>query len=148
MTNTSRSLTALYQALILEHSKHPRNHGPLPTCSHEASAVNPLCGDRVTLQLLVDEASATITAAGFQARGCAIARASASLLTEHIKGRQLDDARERAKRVRALLRGERAPGPEDSALAPLLGVRAFPSRLRCATLAWETLEDALTPDTT
>ncbi|MCB9751436.1 MAG: SUF system NifU family Fe-S cluster assembly protein [Myxococcales bacterium] len=131
----------LYKAAVLEHSKRPRNHGPLAPCSHEARGINPLCGDRITIQLRVEDDR--VRAAGFTARGCAIARASGSILTEVIAGRAVDEARQLAARLDALLRGDAPPGAGDEPLAPLLGVRAFPARLRCATLAWETLLDAL-----
>ncbi len=135
----SDSLRALYKQAVLEHSKRPRNHGPLSPRTHEARGVNPLCGDRITIQLRVAEASGRVAAVMFTARGCAIAKASGSILTELVAGLTLAEARALARRFEALARGELEPGEGDESLAPLLGVRASPSRLRCATLAWETL---------
>ncbi len=135
----SDSLRALYKQAVLEHSKRPRNHGPLSPCTHEGKGVNPLCGDRITLQLRVDADSGRVQAAAFTARGCAIAKASGSILTELVAGLSLAEAQALARRFEALAQGELEAGPGDEALAPLLGVRASPSRLRCATLAWETL---------
>lgn len=130
----------LYRAQIVEHSKHPRHEGPLDGATHEAKGINPLCGDRVTVRLRVD--GGTIVEAAFEARGCAIAKASASILTEAVTGLEVGTAEARAARLQALVDGAEAD-EGDAALAPLAGVRQFPSRKRCATLAWTTLQEAL-----
>lgn len=135
-----REAGALYEAQIVEHSKRPRNQGPLEGATHQAKGINPLCGDRVTIHLrLVD---GRIAAATFEARGCAIACASASMLTEAVQGLDADGARARAERLDALVEGAPA-GDDDGSLSPLAGVRRFPSRKRCATLPWTTLLEAL-----
>jgi nitrogen fixation protein NifU and related proteins len=141
-----RELEQLYQELILDHHKRPRNAGRLSDPSHSAEGNNPLCGDRLALTLRVS--GERILGVACDVSGCAICRASGSLLTEAIQGRSLKEVE--------LLRSElmtRMTGPEgvpaaDDALGPLialLSVRQFPSRLRCATLAWETLQRALVP---
>ena len=132
----------LYKAQILEHSKHPRNQGPLEGATHEAKGINPLCGDRVTLRLRVEDG--VVTRIAFEAKSCAIARASASILTEAVAGLSVEAAQSRADRLLSIVAGDEATA-EDGPLAPLAGVRRFPSRKRCATLAWTTLTEALRP---
>lgn len=129
---------ALYQAVVLEHSRHPRNEGRLEDATHQAKKTNPLCGDRVTVYARVVDGR--IEAVRFEARGCAIAKASASLLTEAARGTSPDEARALGAALAAAVKGEEiALG----ALEPLRAVSSFPSRRRCATLAWETLAAAL-----
>jgi nitrogen fixation NifU-like protein len=136
----TRDAKALYQELILEHGQRPRNLGPLADVTHEAKADNPLCGDTVNVQLHVTDGR--VVEARFRARGCLIARASASLLTELVAGRSAAEALEMADLL-ALLVGT-GPCPEDvGALEPLRGVREFPARRACATLPWEALRRAL-----
>lgn len=130
----------LYQELVLDHGKTPRNEGPLPGATHEATAHNPLCGDRVTLRLLLDEAGHL--SARFEARGCLISRASASLLTEAVAGRTPEKALGLAADLEALVGP--AAAPEDvGVLEPLRGAREFPGRRACVTLAWQALRKAL-----
>jgi nitrogen fixation NifU-like protein len=124
----------LYQAVILDHGKAPRNEGPLDDATHEATLTNPLCGDRITLRVALTPAG--VATARFEARGCMIARASASLLTEAIRGRTVADALALAAAVEAL---EELP-PELEALS---GAREFPARRACVTLAWRALVTAL-----
>jgi nitrogen fixation NifU-like protein len=152
-------LAQLYQASILEHHARPRNPGRLPEPTHHAQGNNPLCGDRLTVTLRVSEGQ--VSEARCDARGCAICRASGSLMTEAVIGRSCAEVRALAQRLLATLRAPAEPGSApwvaaepDSAggsldpLAPLdaiLHVRHFPGRVRCATLSWEVLESALGP---
>jgi nitrogen fixation NifU-like protein len=151
----SPALARLYQDTILEHNARPRNCGELPDATHEASAHNPLCGDQVTLRLRLD--GERITAARFVGDGCALSRASASLLTLRVAGSKEGEdglSREAALSLAAALRRSVSPeyrGEDDEELgelAALGGVRSVPSRRRCATLPWEALEAALTRDRT
>lgn len=136
--------TELYKQAVVEHSKHPRNEGPLPEANAEATTINPLCGDKVTVRAVVDDGR--IVTLRFQGRGCAIAMASASMMSELLEGRSVEEALETATTLTAVVAGEQE-GPDDAEhpIARLRGVRAFPARRRCATLAWETLEQALSP---
>jgi len=134
-------LRELYRSLILDHAKQPRHFGSLEDPTHVAEGINPLCGDRLRLQLLVDD-TRTIRDAAFDGSGCAISVASASLLTETIIGLGKDEALSWFEDVTARLRGE--PANRDlGRLAALEGVREFPVRVKCATLAWHALHSAL-----
>ena len=137
-------LRDLYQEVILDHSKKPRNFRELPNASRVAKGHNPLCGDRITLQLVVDE-NGVIQDVGFQGAGCAISTASASMMTEVLKGKPEKD-------VEALFTAfhDLATGKDDTAdaerlgkLAVFAGVRDYPVRVKCATLAWHTMRAAL-----
>ena len=130
----------LYQDLVLEHGKHPRNEGTLPRSTHEATAHNPLCGDRVTLRLRVREGR--VDEVRFEARGCMLARASASLLTEAVTGRSVEEALALARSLEALVNDD-SPPRDIGALEPLRGVRQFPARKACVTLPWGAMTRAL-----
>jgi nitrogen fixation NifU-like protein len=132
-------LRALYNALILEHDRHPRNAGPLAGATHEASEDNPLCGDELTLRLCAP--AGRVDEARFEAQGCALSRASASLMTEALRGLSFDEALALADAFEASLAG-RAPPPAPG-LEAFAGVREFPSRVGCATLAWRALRAAI-----
>ncbi|MFQ5785100.1 MAG: Fe-S cluster assembly sulfur transfer protein SufU [Alphaproteobacteria bacterium] len=134
-------LRELYQEVILDHSRHPRNFGHPPEATCEARGHNPLCGDRMTLYLTVEDA--VVRDARFEGNGCAISMASASLMTEAIKGMPVDEARALFARFHDLVTSD---GDADEALDKLTvfaGVREFPVRVKCATLAWHTLSAAL-----
>jgi len=137
----------LYQDIILDHGRHPRNHRALPHPSHFAHGHNPLCGDRVTVFVELD--GDRIKDVSFEGRGCAISTASASLMTEILKGKTLAEAEALFKQFHATVTGEEATSVpaelEDDLerLAPLSGVRAYPARVKCATLAWHAFEAAL-----
>jgi nitrogen fixation NifU-like protein len=139
----STGLTDLYQEVILDHSRHPRNFGPAEEASRSARGNNPLCGDRVTVHLKIDDDD-VIEDARFEARGCAISLASASMMTEMIKGKSETEARELFDRFQALVTGETV---EDESwlesLSALSGVKDFPTRIKCATLAWHAMAAAL-----
>jgi nitrogen fixation NifU-like protein len=136
-------LRDLYQEVILDHNKRPRNFGELPGANRSAEGNNPLCGDRVTVFLQVDP-SGSIQGISFEGAGCAISTASASLMTEALKGRSVDEARELFHGFQKLVTtGEGAGAPELGKLAVFTGVREYPMRVKCATLAWHTLQAAL-----
>jgi len=131
---------ALYQAVILDHNRRPRNFRALDD-GRRAEGDNPLCGDHVVVYLRVDEG--IITEATFQGFGCAIARASASLMTDCVKGKTLAEADELCQRVQRLVTSPPGAPVEDlGALSTLAGVRQFPVRIKCATLPWRTLQAA------
>ncbi|MFW6060745.1 MAG: Fe-S cluster assembly sulfur transfer protein SufU [Phycisphaeraceae bacterium] len=136
-------LDDLYQELILEHSRKPHNHHALEGATHQAEGYNPLCGDRVKVQLRVGEDA--IADAAFTGTGCAICTASASMLTEQLKGQSRDDAAALFERFHTLLTEDDAEPDVDvlGDLAALGGVRRFPMRVKCATLACHTAKAAL-----
>jgi nitrogen fixation NifU-like protein len=141
-------LSDLYQEVILDHNRRPRNYGTLPDATGVAQGHNPLCGDRLSLYVKVD--GGRIAGIAFEGSGCAISKASASLMTDAVKGGSIDDALALFERVHAML--TTPPGQDvDSAavgkLAVLSGVREFPVRVKCASLAWHTLRAALAGQT-
>ena len=133
-------LQELYQAIILDHNKRPRNYGAPDGYTHSAEGYNPLCGDKVTLFVkLGDE---RIQKIGFESASCAICKASASMMTEALGGESIQAAEALANRIHALLASETdaSMDPEaDGELVALVGVRKFPVRVKCALLPWETL---------
>jgi nitrogen fixation NifU-like protein len=137
-------LSELYGDLVLDHGKSPRNYRVVESANRKAEGFNPLCGDQITLYLeLTDD---QIVEVGFQGSGCAISRASASLMTQAVRGSSATEARALAARVHALItRGPEAEADVSSLgkLAALSGVWQFPARVKCASLAWHTLLSAL-----
>lgn len=134
----------LYQQVILEHNKKPRNFGRLEPCTHRAEGNNPLCGDQLELTLFVKDD--VVEEVRFQGHGCAIDVASASLMTTTIKGRRLEEVQLLADQFRAMVRGELDPAKEPNLLGKLSlfqGVRDLPVRVKCAVLPWATLHSAL-----
>ena len=132
----------LYQELILDHTRKPRNFGPLDTANRQAEGFNPLCGDRVTVTLHLE--SGRVRDVHFEGSGCAISTASASLMTEAVKGKPVSEVEALFERVHGLLTGEPGSlGTNLGKLAALGGVREFPMRVKCATLVWHTLVSAL-----
>jgi nitrogen fixation NifU-like protein len=139
------SLRDLYQEVILDHSKHPRHFGVLAAPTHKGEGHNPLCGDRVKIYLHVD-GSDHIDDIAFEGRGCAISQASASLMTDMLKGRTLEEADRLMGGFLHLVRGEDATsleGEDRERLDVMAGVSEFPMRVKCATLAWHTMKSAL-----
>lgn len=138
-------LTALYQEVILDHNRQPRNQGELAEADHRAEGNNPLCGDRLTVTLRIDDGR--IADIRFQGQGCAISTASASLMTESVKGKTVDEAQRLFGDFRELLTGDPslpADAPAElGKLAVFSGVREFPIRVKCATLPWHTMAAAL-----
>lgn len=135
----------LYQEVIVDHSRRPRNFGPLDPATHSAEGFNPLCGDRLKLYVNVKEG--VVQDARFEGDGCAISRASASLMTEGIKGKSKKDVLRLFSEFRDLATG--VDGTDRKALGNLAvfsGLAGFPARVKCATLAWHTLRAALEKD--
>lgn len=133
----------LYQQVILEHNKKPRNFGKLEPCTHHADGHNPLCGDQLQLTMQVEDGR--IADIKFEGSGCAIDVASASLMTGAVKGKTTDEAGRMADQFRALVRGELDPSqPNDLGKLTLFeGVKDLPVRVKCAVLPWATLRSAL-----
>jgi nitrogen fixation NifU-like protein len=131
----------LYQEIILKHSKEPQNYGVMDNPSAEAHELNMLCGDevRVFVRLVGDRLESVM----FTGLGCAVMKASASLMTEYVENYSVEEARKYAESFRAFLNGEEHALPEISTLRALQGVRAFPSRIKCALLPWKALEKSL-----
>jgi nitrogen fixation NifU-like protein len=137
-------LSELYQELILDHNRSPRNYGVLPDADHTAKGYNPLCGDKLTIYAKLE--GDRIAGLSFEGSGCAISKASASLLTDALKGRTVAEADALFARVHAMLTApiDQALDVDDlGKLAVLSGVREFPVRVKCASLAWHTLKAAL-----
>lgn len=130
----------LYQEVILDHGKRPRNFGKLENASLKAEGFNPLCGDRLTLELKLD--NGIVQDAKFTGAGCAISVASASLMTETLKGKTIEQANKIFEGFHQLLTTD-AVVPDLGKLAVFSGVREFPARVKCATLAWHTFRAAL-----
>ena len=178
MSPISDDLRALYQEVILDHYKRPRNFGPLPSADHTAEGYNPLCGDQVKVSVKLE--GGRVADAHFEGSGCAISTASASLMTEAVKGKTLEEAEALFQRFHGLVSGQEAgapprenargsevamsraagqhprdrdaasgaaaPGVEEEDLGKLevlAGVRDYPVRIKCATLAWHALRSAL-----
>jgi nitrogen fixation NifU-like protein len=137
-------LRELYQEVILDHSRQPRNFGAPEAANREARGDNPLCGDRVTVYARIE--GEVVRDVGFEGRGCAISMASASLMTEAVKGKTVDQARAIFERFHKLVTGkvENADGDHElEKLRVLAGVRDYPIRVKCATLPWHTLNAAM-----
>lgn len=134
-------LNDLYQEVILDHSKRPRNRVALERPTHSAEGYNPLCGDRVTVQLKME--NGRVIAVGFQGVGCAISTASASLMTDAIKGKTAEEAQNTFEKFHSLVTEDQPAAADLGKLAVFSGVREYPMRVKCATLAWHTLRAAL-----
>lgn len=141
---THGDLDDLYQQVILDHGKNPRNFRVLEDANRAAEGLNPLCGDHFNLFLKVDDGG-VIRDIAFQGQGCAISRASASLMTQAVKGKPVAEAAQLFEKVHALVtEGPDKVDPADlGKLAVLSGVCQFPTRVKCASLAWHTLKSAL-----
>jgi nitrogen fixation NifU-like protein len=134
-------LRDLYQEVILDHNKRPRNFGRLATANRTASGYNPLCGDRLELALEVRDG--VVVGVAFEGSGCAISTASASMMTEAVKGKTVAEAEATFERFHHLLTDGAGSGEGLGKLAVFSGVREYPVRVKCATLAWHTLHSAL-----
>ena len=135
-------LSELYQEVILDHNKHPRNFGEIEGADRHADGYNPLCGDRLAVYLNLD--GDRIVDVAFLGSGCAISKASASLMTDAVKGKTVAEARDLFGRFHAMITDDadtEAPG-EVGKLAVFAGVRDYPTRVKCASLAWHTLRAA------
>jgi len=136
-------LRDLYQEVILEHSKAPRNFHDLADANHKAEGFNPLCGDQFTVYLHMD--GNTVRDISFQGAGCAISKASASMMTQIVKGKSRAEAEKLFERFHSLVTGQEPQknGEDLGKLAVFSGVSEYPARVKCATLAWHTLQAAL-----
>jgi nitrogen fixation NifU-like protein len=135
-------LAELYRDVIVDHNRRPRNRGPLPSANHRAEGNNPLCGDQ--LRVYVDVEQGLIRDLRFEGTGCAISTASASLMSEAVKGKSRAEAAALFDAVHRMLTGGGDPtGAGLGKLAALAGVREFPARVKCASLCWHTLNAAL-----
>jgi nitrogen fixation NifU-like protein len=135
------NLRHLYQEVIFDHYRKPHNFHALADANRKAEGFNPLCGDRITLYLKLEDG--VIRDAGFEGAGCAISTASASLMTDHLKGKTEQEAHALFEDFHRLLTQDAAPAAALGKLQVLGGVREFPTRVKCATLAWHTLQAAL-----
>ena len=136
------SLDDLYKEVILDHYKSPRNKRPMPEAELSCSRNNPLCGDEITVLAHVDDG--TIADISFQGQGCSISQSSASMLTEAVKGKPVEQARALAADFRGMMAGEVEPTEEEFGdLVALKGVVKYPIRIKCAVLAWDVLQEAL-----
>jgi nitrogen fixation NifU-like protein len=134
-------LNDLYQETIIDHSKRPRNKGALSEATHRAEGYNPLCGDRVTIELKLEDGR--IAGVSFEGAGCAISTASASLMTEALRSKTPEEAEQAFEKFHAMLTEDKLPAADLGKLAVFSGVRQYPMRVKCATLAWHTLRAAL-----
>ncbi len=137
-------LEDLYQEVILDHQRNPRNFARLPNANRQAEGNNPLCGDRVTVYLDIE--GGVIRNISFEGEGCAIAKASASMMTSTVKGKTVAEASEIFKRFHQMVMGGQDPCFDLESLGKLAafsGVSAFPMRVKCASLAWHTLDAAM-----
>lgn len=137
-------LRELYQQVILDHNKSPRNFKILEHANHDAEGYNPLCGDRIDIYLEVEDG--IIKDISFQGSGCAISKASASLMSSIVKGKSVEEAEKLFNKFHDLITGKLGDNPdytEFGKLAVFAGVREFPARVKCASLAWHTMVSAL-----
>ena len=137
------ALDELYQNVILEHNRSPRNYRVMDDANRRAEGDNPLCGDRITLWLKVEDG--VISDVAFQGSGCAVSRASASLMTGAVKGKPVAEAETLFRRFRALVTGTIQPDESETLgkLAVFSGVSQYPVRVKCATLPWHALKEAI-----
>lgn len=135
----------LYQQVILDHNKRPRNYGELTDPSHSAEGFNPLCGDHLWVHLKVDDAG-LIQEVMFKGEGCAISKASASMMTTVLKGQKIEDAETIISEFKSMVKGELNPDEKENSLGRLKifsGIWRYPSRVKCAILAWHAVSGAL-----
>jgi nitrogen fixation protein NifU and related proteins len=130
----------LYTQVIMDHYKKPRNHGEMPEADIEEHLLNPLCGDEVTVYAKLE--GGKVSEASFTGRGCSISQASASMMTERLLGKSREEAESQIKSFKNMMTGDEE-FPEEDELAALKGVIQYPSRIRCATLAWDAFERGL-----
>jgi SUF system FeS assembly protein, NifU family len=134
-------LDDLYRRVIMDHYKNPRNRGTLNTDAVTINLNNPTCGDRISLQLQVEDGK--VIDAKFSGEGCSISLSSASMMTEAVKGKTYDEALELAERFSGLMKGQDVEFEENEDIEALSGVNKFPARIKCATLAWNALRKGI-----
>jgi nitrogen fixation NifU-like protein len=137
-------LRELYQQVILDHNKSPRNFKVIENASHYSEGYNPLCGDRIDIYLDVE--NGIVKDISFQGKGCAISKASASLMSSMVKGKPVEEAERLFEKFHDLITGKLGDNPDTEELGKLAvfaGVRDFPARVKCASLAWHTMINAL-----
>lgn len=141
----SMELRELYQEIIIDHNRNPRNHHAMDDATTQANGFNPLCGDKLTVYLKLEQG--LVTDLSFVGCGCAISQASASLMTDALKGKTIEEADALFHRVHHMLTDDdEHEAPVLDKLTVLAGVKAFPARVKCATLAWHTFAAALNKD--
>lgn len=141
MSNDFGGLRDLYQEVIFDHNRNPRNYGEMADASHRADGHNPLCGDQLTVY--VQLSGDVVEKAMFIGHGCAISTASASLMTEAVKGKTVQEVEALFRDMHAMLTEAHPEARDFGKLEVLSGVREFPARVKCATLAWHTLHNAI-----
>lgn len=142
MSDQYSDLRELYQEVIFDHNRHPRNFHAMDDASHSADGHNPLCGDQLTVYAVVNDG--IVEQASFVGHGCAISTASASLMTEAVQGKTLDEVEALFRDMHTMLTEAHPEARDFGKLEVLSGVREFPARVKCATLAWHTLHNAIT----
>lgn len=136
----------LYQQVILDHNRNPKNFREIKNATHSCHGINPLCGDDMTVYLDVDEEQGVLRDISFVGTGCAISKASSSLMTAYLKGKSLEESRVIFNEFHKMVLGEMDPEKEEHHLGKLKlfrGIREYPSRTKCASLAWHTMIGAL-----
>ncbi len=141
MTSSSSELSDLYQEVVLDHGKRPRNFGPLEGETHHAEGLNPLCGDHITVHARVE--GGVLREVRFEGSGCAISKASASVMTGEVKGRTAAEVDALYERFHRLVTDGDGDAAALGKLAVFGGVHEYPTRVKCASLAWHTLRHAL-----
>ena len=146
LSDPKAELSALYQEMILDHYRKPRNKGTMENADRTVAMRNPLCGDEVDLQVALSPDG--IADLKFTGRGCSISQASASMMTQLVKGKSIEEAEEIRRKFREMVMGDQslAADPSLGSLRSLVGVSKFPARVRCALLAWNALEKAVNPE--
>lgn len=134
-------LDDLYRRVIMDHYKNPRNRGTMNDEAVTINLNNPTCGDRISLQLVVEDGK--VTDAKYTGEGCSISMSSASMMTEAVKGHTFDEALEMAERFSSLMKGDAVEFEELEDIEALSGVNKFPARIKCATLAWNALRKGI-----
>ena len=137
-------LKDLYQEIILDHNKNPRNYGTMNDCTHKAEGYNPMCGDHYSIYLKIE--NDRIIDVRFEGAGCAISKSSASMMTANLKGKTVEEAKKMFSEFQNMMTSDKPclEVPEEiCTIEPLQGVRDFPTRIKCATLIWHTMNNAL-----
>lgn len=141
--NNPVNLGALYQDIILDHQKDPRHFGKLEEPDMQAEGFNPMCGDRVSVQVKLDDDHKMVVGQAFSGEGCSICMASASMMTEELEGASVEHTLAQIKNFREVMQGLKPETSLDGDLEALVGVKKFPVRIKCALLPWTTLKSAI-----